>query len=127
MTDATLNRVVEQSSSKLDAAYAALADPTRRAILDALRPGEVRVTDLARRFPVSLNAVSKHVRTLERAGLVRREVRGRNHFLTADTDALLPARDWIDNYRTFWETRADALVDHLAATLAPRESPVSHP
>jgi len=111
--------VVEQSSSKLDAAYAALADPTRRAILDALRPGEARVTDLAKRFPVSLNAVSKHVRILERAGLVRREIRGRNHFLTANTDALLPARDWIDNYRQFWETRADALADHLAATFAP--------
>lgn len=112
----TLTRMVEQRTGSLDAAYAALADPTRRAILEVLRAGEQRVTDLARRFPVSLNAISKHIQILERAGLVRREVRGRNHFLMADPAALLPARNWIDQYQEFWEARADALAEHLAKT-----------
>src|SRR5437870_3315515 len=112
----TLNHMVEQEDAVLDAAYGALADPTRRAILEALRNGEARVTDLARLFPVSLNAVSKHVQILERAGLVRRDVRGRNHFLSADPAALGPARDWIDQYRDFWSSRAAALAVHLAAT-----------
>ena len=106
--------MVEQQSAVLDTAYGALADSTRRDILELLRGGEQRVTDLARHFPVSLNAVSKHVRILERAGLVRREIRGRNHFLIAEPAALLPARDWIDHYRDFWESRADALAAHLA-------------
>jgi DNA-binding transcriptional ArsR family regulator len=106
--------MVEQRSVVLDAAYGALADSTRRAILELLRGGEQRVTDVAAHFPVSLNAVSKHVRMLEKAGLVRREIRGRNHFLSAEPAALLPARDWIDHYRDFWESRADALTAHLA-------------
>jgi DNA-binding transcriptional ArsR family regulator len=114
MLDGTLIHMVEQEVAALDAAYGALADPTRRAILEVLRGGEARVTDLARRFPVSLNAVSKHVQVLERAGLVRRQIRGRNHFLTADPGALVSAWEWIDHYRRFWESRADALGAHLA-------------
>lgn len=108
--------MVEQVAGALDITYGALADPTRRAILEVLRAGEARVTDVAGRFPMSLNAVSKHIRTLERAGLVRREVRGRDHYLAAEPDALGGARDWIDHYRSFWEDRADALAAHLRDT-----------
>jgi DNA-binding transcriptional ArsR family regulator len=105
--------MVERRSVVLDATYAALADPTRRAILQRLRRGEARVTDVAAGFPVSLNAVSKHVRVLEKAGLVSREIRGRDHVLRTEPAALVPAAAWITDYRSFWEDRADALVAHV--------------
>jgi DNA-binding transcriptional ArsR family regulator len=105
--------MVEHSPALLDLTYAALADPTRRAILDRLRTGEARVTDLARQFPISLNAVSKHIRVLEGAGLVRRDVRGREHLLSLEAAPLAAAGAWIADYRTFWTQRADALARHV--------------
>ena len=71
--------------------------------------GEARVTDLAEPFDLSLNAVSKHLRVLERAGLLRREVRGREHVLSLEARPLREAAEWIDAYRAFWEHRLDAL------------------
>src|SRR5687768_6738986 len=79
----------------LDVSLAALADPTRRAILERLAGGETRVTDLARPFDLSLNAVSKHIRVLERAGLVRRRRSGREHVLSLDLSPLHPVAAWI--------------------------------
>jgi DNA-binding transcriptional ArsR family regulator len=106
--------MVERVQSGLDATYAALADPTRRAILDRLRHrGPARVTELARQFPVSLTAVSKHIRVLEGAGLVRREVRGREHVLSLDAAPLAEAGSWIAGYQAFWQARADALAKHV--------------
>lgn len=99
--------------STLDLTYAALSDPTRREILRRLRTAEARVTDIARPLPLSLAAVSKHINVLERAGLVRREIRGRDHFLSADPERLTEAERWITDYRSFWESRADALVEHF--------------
>jgi len=93
----------------LDRTLAAIADPTRRAILARLTLGEARVTDLAEPFDLSLNAVSKHLRVLERAGLLRREVRGREHVLSLEARPLREAAEWIDAYRAFWEHRLDAL------------------
>jgi len=93
----------------LDAAFGALADPSRRAIIADLRGGERRVTDLARPFPVSLNAVSKHVKVLERAGLVRRRVLGRDHYISLAAQPLRDASTWLDHYRAFWEPRLEAL------------------
>ncbi|TME99580.1 MAG: winged helix-turn-helix transcriptional regulator [Chloroflexi bacterium] len=93
----------------LDATFGALADPSRRAILHDLRRGERRITELARPFPVSLNAVSKHVKVLERAGLVRRRVVGRDHFIALVPTHLRDASRWIDDYRAFWEPRLHAL------------------
>lgn len=93
--------------------FAALADPTRRAILVGLKDGESRVTDVARPLPMSLAAVSRHIAVLEQAGLVRRDVRGRDHYLRADPERLTEAGRWITAYTEFWETRADALVAHL--------------
>jgi DNA-binding transcriptional ArsR family regulator len=101
-------------TTTLDLTYAALADPTRRAILQRLRTAEARVTDIAAPLPMSLAAVSKHIVVLERAGLVRREVRGRDHYLRADPEKLEEARQWIADYTVFWESRADALAEHLA-------------
>jgi DNA-binding transcriptional ArsR family regulator len=101
-------------TTTLDLTYAALADPTRRAILQRLRTAEARVTDIAAPLPMSLAAVSKHIVVLERAGLVRREIRGRDHYLRADPEKLEEARQWIADYTVFWESRADALAEHLA-------------
>ena len=80
----------------------ALADPTRRAILARLAAGEARVTDVAAPFPISLNSVSKHIRALERAGLVRRRVEGREHFLALDPRPLDEAGAWIEQHRRLW-------------------------
>jgi DNA-binding transcriptional ArsR family regulator len=103
----------EPGESALDLTYAALASPTRRAILTALRDAEIRVTDLARQFPATLATISKHVQVLERADLVRREIRGRDHYLTAQPDSLAGAERWIAEYTSFWQASADSLARHL--------------
>ena len=90
---------------ELDDTLLALADPTRRAILARLSSGEARVTDLARPFRISLNSVSKHIRILERARLVKRRVRGREHYLTFDPAALESAARWIETHRALWTQR----------------------
>ncbi len=105
--------MVEYIDTQLNQTYAAIADPTRRAILARLMQGETRVTELAEPFAMSLNAVSKHVRVLERAGLVRRQVKGRDHYLTLEAEPLRAASAWIDTYRQFWEARLDALESFL--------------
>jgi DNA-binding transcriptional ArsR family regulator len=99
----------------LDHTLLALADPTRRAILQRLSRGEARVTELARPFAMSLNAVSKHIRMLERARLVRRRRVGREHLLSIDPQPLDAAAAWIDAQRALWTTRLDALDDLLQA------------
>lgn len=93
----------------LDQTFHALADPTRRAIISRLRAGTGRVTDLAGEFDVSLNAVSKHIKVLERAGLVDREIRGREHFIHLNAAPLAAAEDWIAHYRKFWTARLSRL------------------
>ena len=93
----------------LDATLAALADPTRRAILSRLAGGEARVTDVARPFPISLNSVSKHIRMMERAKLVRRRVEGREHFLTLNPEPLDEAAAWIAEQRKLWGWRLTEL------------------
>ena len=93
----------------LDHTLMALADPTRRAILQRLSRGEARVTELARPFPISLNSVSKHIRVLERARLVRRRRAGREHLLSFDPQPLDAAAAWIEAQRAFWSERLDAL------------------
>jgi DNA-binding transcriptional ArsR family regulator len=98
----------------LDRTYAALADPTRRALLVALRNGDARISDLARPFPMSFAGVSRHVGVLEAAGLIRREVRGREHWLSVQPDGLRLAETWIGEQTAFWSSRADALAARLA-------------
>ncbi|MFL5403682.1 MAG: ArsR/SmtB family transcription factor [Gemmatimonadales bacterium] len=97
----------------LDQVYSAIADPTRRGILGILAEGEVNVGSLAERFPISLNGVSKHVKVLERAGLVERTVQGREHRLRLNAEPLREASMWLEHYRTFWETRLAALEAFL--------------
>lgn len=93
----------------LDTTLLALADPTRRAILQRLSSGEARVTEVARPFDMSLNAVSKHILVLERAKLVRRRKVGREHYLSYRPEPLDEAAQWIERTRTFWASRLDAL------------------
>jgi DNA-binding transcriptional ArsR family regulator len=100
----------------LDETLQALADPTRRAILARLASGEARVTDVARPFPISLNSVSKHIRMLERARLVRRRVEGREHFLALDPAPLGEAAAWIEETRALWAIRLDRLDAILKET-----------
>lgn len=93
----------------LDRTLTALAHPARRAILHRLTRGEARVTELAEPFPMSLNAVSKHILMLERAGLVARRRVGREHFLSANPEPLDEAATWIETQRSLWNGRLDRL------------------
>ena len=93
---------------------AAVADPTRRAILDRLTRGPARVTDVAEPFEMSLAGVSKHVRMLERAGLVRRARRGREHTLTLNARPLRRVVQWTSRYERFWNQRLDRLEAFFA-------------
>jgi DNA-binding transcriptional ArsR family regulator len=97
----------------LDRTYAALADPTRRAMLVALRAGDARISDLAQPMPISFAAVSRHVGVLEAAGLVRRDIRGREHWVSVRPAALRQAERWIAQQTVFWAKRADALAARL--------------
>ena len=99
----------------LDDTLVALADETRRSILKRLAAGEARVTEVAAPFDISLNSVSKHIRILERAGLVRRRVAGRDHFLTLDAAPLDAATAWMQQQRAAWTHRLDKLEAALRA------------
>jgi DNA-binding transcriptional ArsR family regulator len=95
--------IARRSDATLDDAFGALAHPVRRRILEAtVRTGR-GVTELTEEFDISLAAVSKHVKVLERAGLVSREIVGRDHVIRARVDRLRGARDWIDRQTRFWE------------------------
>lgn len=95
--------------ASLDHTMIALADPTRRAIIARLERGEARVTDIAAPFAMSLNSVSKHIKLLERADLIRRRRVGREHYLTFNPAPLDEASRWIEAKRAFWTGRLDAL------------------
>jgi DNA-binding transcriptional ArsR family regulator len=108
------------SDTTLDHVYGAIADPTRRAILGLLVRGDTTVGALADRFPMSLNGVSKHVKVLERAGLVERRIAGREHWLTLRPEPLNDASRWLEHYRAFWEARLEALEHMLIEEHRPR-------
>ncbi len=101
--------MVEQTSEHLDSVFHALADPTRREMLRSLAVRERTVSELAGPFRMSLAAASKHVKTLERAGLVRRTVQGRTHVCRLDPQPLAGAHEWLNFYERFWSERLDAL------------------
>lgn len=107
--DYILNHMVEHSSRWLNQVFAALADPTRRKMLRRLAERERTVGELAAPFKMSLAAASKHVRYLERAGLVRRTVSGRSHYCRLNPQPLNKAYEWLDFYSRFWNERLDAL------------------
>jgi len=105
--------MVKCSPRHLDRTFGALADPTRRRILEHLAHGDRCVTDLARPYSMSLPAVSKHLRVLEKAGLVRRRRDGRVHRLRLETAPMQEAQKWIEEYRQFWEESFDRLDEYL--------------
>jgi DNA-binding transcriptional ArsR family regulator len=98
----------------LDSAFSALADGTRRAIVERLAEGEACVTELAAPFRMSLPAVSKHLRVLEEAGLVRRRREGRSHYLSLAGAPMAAAAEWLEQHRRFWEGSLDRLARLLA-------------
>ena len=100
------NHMVEQS---LDAVFHALADGTRRAMLERLAEGPHSVGELAAPFEMSLAAASKHIQVLERAGLVRREIQGRAHVCSLDAAPMHAGAEWLRHYEIFWNQRLDAL------------------
>jgi DNA-binding transcriptional ArsR family regulator len=111
----TFNRMVKYKPSSLNDTFAALADPTRRAILARLAQGEASVMELATPFHISLPAISKHLRVLEKAGLIKRTKHGRVHRLCLRPQPLRDAAAWMAFYQRFWEGQLDALVDYLHA------------
>src|SRR5271165_6306969 len=103
----------EISSERLNATFAALADPTRRAILAKLASGETSVTKLAKPFEMSLPAISKHLKVLERAGLIARGREAQWRPCRLEAGPLKDASDWLEHYRRFWEQSFDRLEDYL--------------
>ena len=103
------------TTDTLDRTFAALADPTRRAILARLASGQASVTELAAPFSMSLPAVSKHLKVLERAGLVARARRAQWRPAELQAEPLHEVADWLADYRRFWEERLDRLDEYLRA------------
>ncbi len=101
------------SEARLDRVFSALSDPTRRAIVARLATGESSVTALAAPFDMSLPAVSKHLRVLEGAGLLSRNIDGRVHRCRLVAKPLNDAVAWLESYRQFWEEQFDSLADFL--------------
>ncbi len=111
--------MVKYDPAELDQTFAALADPTRRAILARLASGEASVGELAAPFEMSLPAVSKHLRVLTRAGLLAQTKDGRVRRCRLLPAPLREAQDWIDHYRRFWEQQFDALESYLREAETP--------
>jgi DNA-binding transcriptional ArsR family regulator len=101
------------STDPLSVTFAALADPTRRAILAHLAKGEASVTELAQPFEMSLPAISKHLKVLERAGLITRSREAQWRPCRLEAEPLKDAADWIEHYRQFWEQSFDRLDEYL--------------
>ena len=115
--------MVESQALPLDAVFQALTDPTRRAMLRSLAAGDRNIGELAAPFDMSLAAASKHVKVLERAGLVRRAVRGRTHVCRLDPAPLAAADEWLRFYERFWNQKLDALDALLKAEDAMQAPP----
>ena len=107
------NNMIEHNHARLDLVFRALSDQTRRAMLGRLAKSEHTVGELAAPFHMSLAAASKHIQTLERAGLVKRTVRGRIHYCHIDPKPLERADEWLRGYERLWDTRIDRLVELL--------------
>ncbi len=109
-----LNHMVQYQASNIDRVTAAISDRTRRAIVERLARGPARISDVAEPFSMSLTGFCKHVRVLERAGLVRRTRRGRNKILELSPEPLRDVAQWILKYEQFWNARLDRLQQFFA-------------
>jgi DNA-binding transcriptional ArsR family regulator len=115
--------MVELRAPQLNAIFHALGDATRRRMLRELAAGQRTVSELAQPFSMSLAAASKHIKALESAGLLRREVRGRTHLCRLEAGPLAGAHEWLGFYERFWNLRLDALEQLLRADDAPATTP----
>jgi DNA-binding transcriptional ArsR family regulator len=113
LTIDTLNLMVQQSPEELDAVFAALADPTRRAIVQRLTVGEASVSELSEPFAMTLTAVAKHLRVLSDAGLVEHRKEGRVRHCRLAPGPLLDLHVWLGQYARFWEGQLDSLAAHV--------------
>src|SRR5215469_989644 len=111
-----INDMVNDLSEHLDTVFSALADPTRRSILARLARGEASGTELARPFPISVPAISKHLRVLEQAELIRHRKDGRTHRFSLAAGPMREAAVWLEHYRQFWEEQFNSLDSYLQAT-----------
>ena len=111
-----INYMVNDSSERLNTIFMALADPTRRAILERLARGEASGTELARPFAISVPAISKHLRVLEHADLILHRKDGRTHWFRLSASPMREAADWLELYRQFWEAQFDSLETYLQTT-----------
>ena len=107
------NQMVEHRSRTLDLTYGAIAHPARRAMLELLSRRDMRVTELAAHFAISLAGASKHIGHLEQAGLVTRRIAGRDHWLSIQAEPMQDAAAWLALYRSFWSRRLDKLEELL--------------
>ncbi|MGO4527120.1 ArsR/SmtB family transcription factor [Microvirga sp. 2MCAF35] len=119
--------MVELQTSRLDTVFHALADSTRRRMLGALGGGERTVSQLAEPFAISLAAASKHIKVLEQAGLLRREIRGRTHVCRLDPGPLASAHQWLGIYERFWTEHLDVLERLLREEDAQKSPPPKTP
>ena len=109
MIDIKARKEAASRTARLNAIFGALADPTRRAIIERLSRSEARVTEVAEPFHMSLNAVSKHIRVLEASGVIERHRKGRDHILSINTRSLDEVDGWIVRMRRYWEGQLDAM------------------
>ena len=111
--ESIINQMVNSRSQQLDETFFALSDPTRRAIVARLADGDATVADLSKPFSVSAPAISKHLRVLERAGLLEQRRQGRARSCHLLAEPLREAAEWVEKYRRFWEGQLDQLADYL--------------
>jgi DNA-binding transcriptional ArsR family regulator len=111
------------SGAALDRVFAALADPTRRAIVTRLAEGETTVSELAKPFPVSLPAISRHLRVLEAANLIRQERAGQFRRCKLNVEGMTTAVEWLEFHRRFWSESFERLGEHLDKSMKPKGKP----
>jgi DNA-binding transcriptional ArsR family regulator len=119
----SLTNLLNMSGTALDRVFAALADPTRRAIVMRLAEGETTVSELAKPFSVSLPAISRHLRVLEAARLIRQERAGQFRRCKLDIEGMTTAAEWLAFYRRFWSESFQRLDEHLDKSLKPKGKP----
>lgn len=108
-----MTNAVPTADDRLDLVFQALSNRTRRALLETLKRGPAKVTDLAKPFGMSLNAVSKHLMALERAGLVRRSIAGREHMCALEAAPMATAEAFIGSYEAFWSGQIDRFATYV--------------
>lgn len=111
-----VNNNISQNSAQLNLIFSALSDPTRRAMLLKLADKEHSIADLSAPFDISKSAVTKHIKVLEKAGLLKRTIDGRVHHCRLTVDSLHAASDWMAFYQKFWNNKLDALDSYLASS-----------